>query len=86
MLEMPWVLYLLTSTRESRTYVGVTTDLTRRLAQHNGERPGGAKATRRGRPWKVHRVLGAFPDRRSAQRAEVAFKRLKAVDRLRFSR
>lgn len=82
MPEQEWVVYLLSSTREVRTYVGVTTDLPRRLEQHNGDRPGGAKATRRGRPWRVHKVLGTFPDRGSAQKLEWSLKQLNAEDKL----
>ena len=36
-----------------RTYTGITTDLSRRLRQHNGELRGGARATRHGGPWHV---------------------------------
>lgn len=57
--EPSWWLYLLRSSA-GRTYVGITTELERRLAQHNGEQPGGAKATRAGRPWLVERTWGPF--------------------------
>ncbi|KAL5719932.1 hypothetical protein ACHQM5_012654 [Ranunculus cassubicifolius] len=47
-----WSLYLIISTNNPiKTYVGVTTDFSRRLKQHNGELKGGAKASRSGRPW-----------------------------------
>ncbi|MFK5956346.1 MAG: GIY-YIG nuclease family protein [Planctomycetota bacterium] len=82
MPETPWSLYLLISTVEERTYVGVTLDVDRRLRQHNGEQLGGAKATRRGRPWKLHTVLGMFPNRSEAQQAEAVFKRKKGADRM----
>ena len=45
---MKWTVYLLAAAK--RTYVGITTDLRRRLDQHNGERRGGARSTRAGRP------------------------------------
>lgn len=77
-----WALYLLRSTVESRTYIGVTVDVDRRLKQHNGELCGGAKATRRGRPWVLHRILGKYPDRSEAQQAEAALKRLNGPERL----
>ncbi|MDA0666275.1 MAG: GIY-YIG nuclease family protein [Planctomycetota bacterium] len=77
-----WSLYLLRSTKEERTYVGVTVDMERRLRQHNGELPGGAKATRRGRPWALARILGTYVDRSEAQQAEAAFKRLTGEQRL----
>jgi putative endonuclease len=54
-----WWLYLLRSPA-GRSYVGITTALDRRLAQHNGELPGGAKATRAGRPWAIERSWGPF--------------------------
>ncbi|KAK3223894.1 hypothetical protein Dsin_010919 [Dipteronia sinensis] len=48
-----WCVYLILSTNTPiKTYVGVTTDFSRRLKQHNGELKGGAKASRIGRPWK----------------------------------
>lgn len=82
MHDSPWVLYLLRSSKEPRTYVGITMDLERRLLQHNGVLAGGAKATRRGRPWVIHRVVGRFEDRSAAQIAEAEFKKLKADQRL----
>lgn len=83
MSEHPWVLYLLRSTCEQWTYIGITMNLDRRLKQHNGDLAGGAKATRRGRPWGVHRVIGRFADRSEAQSAEAQFKKLKPDQRLR---
>jgi len=41
-----WSIYLLENTDNKRTYIGVTTDIDRRLRQHNGELVGGAKYTR----------------------------------------
>lgn len=67
--------YLLRSTvNPRRSYVGVTNNPQRRLRQHNGEIVGGAKYTRRYRPWTmVCRVCG-FPDYRSALQFEWAWK------------
>ena len=45
------------------TYVGFTTDPFRRLRQHNGEIKGGAKRTRKHRPWKICAVIGAVPSK-----------------------
>ena len=77
-----WFAYVLWSDSTGRTYVGVTTDLARRLRQHNGELVGGASATRRGRPWLAAVVDGPLPDRGSAQRREYVIKRRRGRARL----
>jgi predicted GIY-YIG superfamily endonuclease len=79
----PWHVYVLVSADGGRTYVGVTSDLPRRLAQHNGERPGGAKSTRAGRPWSVGATFGPYPSRGQAQSVEHRLKRRSGRDRLR---
>jgi predicted GIY-YIG superfamily endonuclease len=79
---LAWRTYVLASHDERVTYVGVTTDLERRARQHNGELPGGARSTRRGRPWRVARSFGPFATRAEAQRVEHALKRLRAGARL----
>lgn len=43
---MSWYLYLLENTENKKTYLGVTTDYTRRVRQHNGELTGGARYTK----------------------------------------
>jgi putative endonuclease len=55
-------------------YVGQTTDMERRLAQHNGTKPGGAKFTRGRGPWRIVHVeeFGSVGD---ALRRERALKR-----------
>ncbi len=80
---MPWTLYVLVSESTSETYVGITTDLERRLGQHNGELPGGARTTTRGRPWRVGVQFGPFESRSEAQRLERQVKKRKGRDRLR---
>lgn len=77
-----WSVYVLASERSDATYVGVTTDVERRLAQHNGARPGGAKSTRAGRPWRVARLWGPYDTRGAAQRVEHRLKRRRGRDRL----
>lgn len=77
-----WILYVLVSGDGSRTYVGITNDLERRLEQHNGERKGGAKSTRAGRPWSLGTTFGPFETRASAQEAEYRLKRRSGRDRL----
>ncbi|MFN7190648.1 MAG: GIY-YIG nuclease family protein [Rhodospirillales bacterium] len=55
-------------------YTGYATDVARRLAQHNGEKPGGAKFTRgRGPWWLVHAEEHA--SKSAAQKREAALKR-----------
>jgi len=81
----PWVVYVLVSEAEAHTYVGTTTDLSRRLEQHNGERVGGARRTTRGRPWTLGASYGPYTDRSEAQRVEYAVKRLRGPARLSWS-
>ena len=53
-----WNLYLLSNAKTSNTYLGVTTDPSRRLRQHNGEISGGARATRNfGKHWRIRLVV-----------------------------
>ena len=77
-----WHVYVLLSADQGRTYVGVTTDLERRLSQHNGELPGGAKATRQGRPWTIAASEGPLECRGDAQRIEHRLKRRRGLRRL----
>jgi predicted GIY-YIG superfamily endonuclease len=79
---MDWFVYVLSSPVSARTYVGVSKDPARRLKQHNGDRVGGAKTTRAGRPWQLSRVYGPFADRGLAQKAEAQVKRLRGCQRL----
>ncbi len=67
---MPNFVYLLQSTSSpAKTYIGVTNDIARRLRQHNGEIVGGARYTRRFRPWKFL-ALFAMRSRREALQLE----------------
>ena len=59
--------YILKSDRITRTYVGHTNDVRRRLREHNS---GNEPATELGRPWKVAAYL-AFDSRPRA----IAFER-----------
>ncbi len=74
----PWFLYALRCA-DGTIYTGVTTDLDRRVAEHNAGR--GARYTRGRRP--VH-PIGAwqFPGRGAAQRAEARFRRLRRERKL----
>ena len=77
--DSPWWVYVLECV-DGTLYTGITTDLERRLAQHNGERPGGARCTRARRPV---RLAYAEPqsDRSAAARREVEIKRLRVGDK-----
>ena len=77
----PWSVYVLGSTVKAITYVGCTNDMARRLRQHNGELPGGAKFTQRWRPWKLLKVWEGFDGRGEAQRAEHKVKKLRGLAR-----
>ncbi|MFQ5418640.1 MAG: GIY-YIG nuclease family protein [Myxococcota bacterium] len=80
--DTEWFVYVLTSKRVARTYVGITTDPARRLEQHNGERAGGARATRAGRPWMLATQYGPFRARGEALRVECEVKKLRGRRRL----
>lgn len=84
MAEAPapaWCVYLLRCS-DGSLYTGVTSDLDRRLRQHNGELRGGAAYTRGRRPvellWREDAV-----DRAAAQRREASIRRLPRKHKLR---
>jgi len=79
---MSWHVYVLVSETSGFTYVGITTEPERRLSQHNGERPGGARSTRAGRPWRIAIVHGPFDTRGEAQCIEAEIKRIRGQARL----
>jgi len=58
--------YLLQSQVANKTYFGYTTDVKRRLRQHNGEIVGGAKRTQKWRPWKMIFYISGFLDHHCA--------------------
>ena len=68
-----WYLYTLLCA-DGTYYTGVTTDIQRRLNEHNTS-PKGAKYTKTRRPAKLI-YSKYFIDRSSAQKAEYKFKRL----------
>lgn len=56
-------------------YVGCTTEVPRRLRQHNGEIVGGAKFTAQYRPWRLKAVFGPYTGQSEAMKAERALKK-----------
>ena len=78
--ESPWWVYLL-QCADCSLYAGVTTDLVRRLQQHNGQLAGGARYTKARRP--VALVWSEACDSRSdAQQREFALRRLSREQKL----
>ena len=78
---MSWFVYVLTSAAGRRTYVGVSSDVARRVEQHNGGRAGGARATRPGRPWRLGAVYGPYAGRAEAQSAEARVRNVQGAAR-----
>lgn len=76
MNEKRWFVYVLLN-RRSEAYTGVTYDKTpeRRLDEHNGLKPGGAKYTRARGPWKLIYVESGFAGRSEAQSREAKIKK-----------
>lgn len=70
-----WKCYLLVTADGGplKTYVGVTPDLDRRLAQHNGLQSGGASATK-GRSWRRAAYVRGFPNQTAVLQFEWAWK------------
>ena len=78
-----WYLYAL-RTRDGAIYTGIATDVARRLSEHEGAGPRGAKSLRGKGPLELlYRVrLG---DRRTALRAEYAMKQLSHAEKSRIA-
>ena len=72
-----WSVYMLQEVDGSgsgtRTYIGATLDVARRLEQHNGNQSGGAKATH-GRIWSRLCHITGFPHERAALQFEWSWK------------
>ena len=60
---------------EGKTYVGFSTNVDRRLRQHNGELQGGAKATHDS-TWRRIITVGDFPSHQSALQFEWKWKHI----------
>lgn len=74
MADAPWLVYLL-QCADGSLYCGVARDMNRRLKQHNGQMPGGAKYTAGRRPVSLLACAEAR-SRRQAQQLELAIKKL----------
>ncbi|XP_024992911.1 structure-specific endonuclease subunit slx1 [Cynara cardunculus var. scolymus] len=73
--HLNWSIYLILSTNPPfKTYVGVTTNFSRRLRQHNGELKGGAKASQAGRPWICACLIRGFASKSEACKFEFKWK------------
>ena len=68
-----YILCSLNSKYLSNTYIGFTDDPLHRIRQHNGEIKGGAKYTKRRRPWKLILVISNFPNKIAALKFEWAW-------------
>ncbi|MBD3620158.1 MAG: GIY-YIG nuclease family protein [Chromatiales bacterium] len=75
-----WCVYILRCA-DGSLYTGVTVDVDRRLREHNGELPGGARYTASRRPVILAHVETAA-NRASACQREAAIKRLSRVAKL----
>ncbi len=58
----------------SRTYIGITNNLEKRIQQHNKVVKGGAKSTRSGNNWKYHTIVGPFITKSKAMQFEWQWK------------
>ena len=69
---MDWFLYILRC-QDNSLYAGITTDVIRRIKEHN-ESPKGAKYTKARRPVALL-VTWPYPNRSMATKAEMHFKK-----------
>ena len=78
--DAAWCVYMLRCA-DGTLYTGITTDIARRIAEHNGEGGPGARYTRSRRPVQLVYVEAAA-NRAEAARREAAIKRLDRVRKL----
>lgn len=75
-----WFVYIV-QCADGSLYTGIARDLDQRLAQHNGEKPGGARFTRGRRPVRLLWSVTAA-DRSAASRREAGIKKLSRTQKL----
>ena len=77
-----WTLYLIYSPSRRRSYLGITTNVKRRVRQHRGELRGGARATTRiASDWELVCYVTGLRDKSTACRWERIIKcRAQGVD------
>lgn len=75
-----WCVYVLRCA-DGSLYTGITTDIVRRIAEHNGDGALGARYTRTRRPVQLVHAEGAG-SRAEATRREAAIKRLDRARKL----
>ena len=68
--------YLLVSACSSRTYIGATVCIVRRVRQHNGNLAGGARATTNHRPWLLKATCIGFNSWKEALQFEWRWKHM----------
>ncbi len=76
-----WYLYVVECS-DGSLYTGITTDINRRLHEHNNTKRG-AKYTRSRRPVNLMCIIDNYPSRSMASKYERAFKKLSRRDKLR---
>ena len=74
-----WYMYVI-ECADSTLYTGISTDVDRRILEHNTSKRG-AKYTRSRRPVKLV-YYQKYPDRSHAMRAEIKFKKLDRSEKL----
>lgn len=73
-----WVCYVLVDDDNTKTYCGVSNNLKNRLACHNGEKKGGAKATK-GKHWSILFHVYDFDSKNSCMSFEYKLKHHKRL-------
>lgn len=77
--ESRWYLYLIEN-KLGQLYTGITTDPARRIAQHRGEKPGGAKALK-GKSPLAFRAIFELNSKSDAAKLECHIKKLSRVQK-----